>query len=374
MTDNQITNGDFELGDFTGWILTGGCIYECTIIGDGAHSGTYKAWIGYNGCSNCSCEISQTLVNETPVEQVLEFSMWVTCHCSGGTRNIYVLVTYTDESTTLIENETTWDEWEKVDMTANLASGKTIKSIAIYTSRCSYSLDDVSLLTASVTVSVDTQTVTDLVPPTHATFHGEVEGTGGIDVTKVGFDYKYEGDDDWISIVDDVTEVIPYSFSKEIINRIYYKKFSYRAKAFADGKWHYGWVLYYESCFMNIANATRSHCFERILNLKISQTVDVATRPVPTREDGEVVDTGTYVIHALQVTFDSRLTDAEKTVIQAMLDDHLTITLYLGNWTFSDGWFVSKGVVWEYVSDDELNIRPWKCSFNLIFESVAYAP
>jgi hypothetical protein len=171
-------------------------------------------------------------------------------------------------------------------------------------------------------------------------------------------------------------EAIPATENSTGVGQIIFEWIAVRKVASAgEEPEHSTWgIAEHSGVTCNIANVTRNLNFERVLNLKISQTVDVATRPVPTREDGEVVDTGTYLIHPLQVTFDSRLTDAEKTVIQAMLDDHLTITLYLGNWTFSDGWFVSKGVVWEYVSDDELNIRPWKCSFNLIFESVAYVP
>lgn len=208
---------------------------------------------------------------------------------------------------------------------------------------------------------------------TSVTLNGEITNIGGANCDERGFEWGTEHEvytDDWTEIGTFGVGTFNYNLTELISGKTYY----YRAKAHNSAGWGYGQEIIFVLQFMNLLNASRNHCFERVLNLKISQTVDVATRPVPTREDGEVIDTGTYLIHPIQVTFDSRLTDAEKTVIQAMLDDHLTITLYLGNWTFSDGWFVSKGVVWEYVSDDELNIRPWKCSFELIFESVTYTP
>jgi hypothetical protein len=131
-----------------------------------------------------------------------------------------------------------------------------------------------------------------------------------------------------------------------------------------------------QTCLYNIY---RSQCFERMLNLKVSQSVDVAVRPVPTREDGEVIDTGTYLLHPIVVSFDTRLTNAEKIIVQALLDDHvhifLSLTDYEGNeWIFSDGWFEKKDINWEYVTDNDATERPWKCTINLIFESVAYTP
>jgi hypothetical protein len=108
-----------------------------------------------------------------------------------------------------------------------------------------------------------------------------------------------------------------------------------------------------------------------MLNLKVSQSVDVAVRPVPTREDGEVIDTGTYLLHPIVVSFDTRLTNAEKIIVQALLDDHVHIFLSLTDYEGNE-W--KKDINWEYVTDNDATERPWKCTINLIFESVAYTP
>jgi hypothetical protein len=106
-------------------------------------------------------------------------------------------------------------------------------------------VDDVSLISNEIVISVLTEEATDLVLPERATLHGKVTFIGEVNVTKVGFDYKYDDEEDWISVVADVTEITsPYSFSNHTLNARMYRKMSYRAKAFAFNKWFHGWVEY----------------------------------------------------------------------------------------------------------------------------------
>lgn len=138
----QITNGGFETGDFTGWTKTGDCPGKCQIRSLHPHSGSYEAFIQYDW--GCGCGIEQTLANETPVECVSAFSVWL-YRLAGGA--IYILVTYTDDSTTFISQDYGAFVWNQLDMLSDLTVGKTIKSIRFYryTDGNVWYIDDVTL-------------------------------------------------------------------------------------------------------------------------------------------------------------------------------------------------------------------------------------
>lgn len=97
---------------------------------------------------------------------------------------------------------------------------------------------------------------------------------------------------------------------------------------------------------------------ELIIRWFESQNWDVARRDVPMRTSGEVVDDDSYLVHAKTITITCRLSDAEKTSLDAIIDDGSISTFCT-----SDG-------VWDYLvwvgADSEYEyrvfdgtVRPW---------------
>jgi hypothetical protein len=242
---NPIINGGFELDLSAGWNdLYAGTIRDASEH----HTGSYSAKFPNSSGS----AIYQTF---SPVEQtdITTFEMYFkTSNFSPaygfGAWILYEGWTPGDGNPahhTVIEIYTQLS-WSQFDLMSRLESykGKVIGIQLQSVGAADYWVDDVYLEYSSITISVDSQAATDYIASTKATLHGTVSGTAGVNITKVGFDYKDEGDPDWTSIVTDVTEVIPYIFSQKITGRNYYEKFSFRAKVYAEGEWHYGWVLY----------------------------------------------------------------------------------------------------------------------------------
>jgi len=104
--------------------------------------------------------------------------------------------------------------------------------------------------------------------------------------------------------------------------------------------------------------------FERILDISIEQSCDVALRNVPLKSTGEIMDTGTYLLHTLTLEFTTRLSDDEKTTIETIFTSHDKVDVYLGEWMFT-GWLRKPDIVYEYESN-----RPWRA--RLIFDIYTY--
>lgn len=109
-----------------------------------------------------------------------------------------------------------------------------------------------------------------------------------------------------------------------------------------------------------------------VLGVSIEQSCDVALRDVPLRTVGEVMDTGTYLIHTLTLTLTMRLSDADKTTLESVFISHAEATVYLedddGNyWTFT-GWFKDKDIVYEFETN-----RPWKVELTFDIYTYSYS-
>lgn len=127
----QITNGGFETGDSTGWTVIG------TILVDtyNPHSGTYRAW-----GQTLAASVEQDTANPVPQECFSlssVFSFWFLgsydeCVLVGTLAT--VTITYTDDTQTIVNHETTLEEhgvWAEVDLKSSVQAGKTIKHVKI---------------------------------------------------------------------------------------------------------------------------------------------------------------------------------------------------------------------------------------------------
>ena len=142
----QITNGGFETGDFTGWTYDP----SNTGIWGEAHSGSYAAWIRYDSCASIGYWIKQAFATPIPVECVKSFSLWITGWCSGYNAIARVHVNYDDGTETVKDFSVGWyyvvDFIQCSSLKTVLVAGKKIVSILIEADTCDISVDDVSLV------------------------------------------------------------------------------------------------------------------------------------------------------------------------------------------------------------------------------------
>ena len=104
-----------------------------------------------------------------------------------------------------------------------------------------------------------------------------------------------------------------------------------------------------------------------------SQLSEVAIRKVPTRSDGDIVDTDTYVLKPKRISTTIRLSDAEKATLQLIFDANASVTIAAvndaGTWTYT-AWFEDKPLFYQY-ADQKDATREWKA--NLKFVSATYS-
>jgi hypothetical protein len=144
-TGEQITNGGFETGDFTGWTVVDAPyspypprtaeVFDSS-SGITPYSGTYYAYF-LHSYGNPPTSISQDLVTACPVScfgasSVFELYVMGNYSVCGGGNVVNIIITYTDDSTTQVDYAVTSDvNWEHVDLKPYLEVGKTVKSIKI---------------------------------------------------------------------------------------------------------------------------------------------------------------------------------------------------------------------------------------------------
>lgn len=133
----QIENGGFETGDFTGWLN-----YEYAIQSNGAHGGSYYLRAYPAG------DVEQELAVPIPTSCIESFTFWVYLEGSGGEAEFTVVVTYTDDTYSIHSDiENTKDTWVQKTVTG-LTAGKTVKKIHVYGqwSANPHRIDDISLV------------------------------------------------------------------------------------------------------------------------------------------------------------------------------------------------------------------------------------
>jgi hypothetical protein len=108
------------------------------------------------------------------------------------------------------------------------------------------------------------------------------------------------------------------------------------------------------------------------------QISEVAIRDVPTRTAGALVDTGTYVLKNRKLKMTVRLTDAQKTMLQAIFDANANCTITAKcetgvaypRWTYT-AWFKNKKLEWRYRKEGS-NIVEWLTDLEFICTTFAY--
>jgi hypothetical protein len=126
----QIVNGGFEKGDFTGWVVSG----PASVINYFQHSGLYSA----RAPVNTVVSIEQNLLNNVPSECLKPTSIFLLWFlgfygCVAGTV-LRVYIKYTDATQTIVEHTTTPDEsgfWIEINLKPYVEAGKTVNSIKI---------------------------------------------------------------------------------------------------------------------------------------------------------------------------------------------------------------------------------------------------
>jgi hypothetical protein len=129
----QVVNGEFETGDFTGWTTTLAPIIKTIYGGLGPYHGTYFVYF------DPGCAVAQDFATPIPVScfdpegtnlDLAWFGYYHSCSMEGTT--IKVRLTYTDDTYTDVESaETTIMDWALLDLKPFLVAGKTLKSIKV---------------------------------------------------------------------------------------------------------------------------------------------------------------------------------------------------------------------------------------------------
>jgi len=145
----QITNGGFETGDFTGWTATG----DWVVSWEWAHSGLYGAMI-LTYYETVSGTLRQNFATSIPVAcftATSAFEIWAIA-LSGCIPSITVQkieIIYTDDSVTEIDlSGLSPGIWTRIDLKSVLQSGKTVKAIQIVVDAydAGLAVDDCSLV------------------------------------------------------------------------------------------------------------------------------------------------------------------------------------------------------------------------------------
>jgi hypothetical protein len=149
ISGEQVTNGGFETGDFTGWINSNWSIHVRAVGCDDPygnvgcpHTGDYSA-ISYSSLG----VLHQDFVTPIPVRCIQSFGFWIQAKGGDEGKPFTVTLAYTQGSPTII-NLTADAIWAYIDLLGSCEAGKSVVSIEITYQNSSYvcNLDDVSLI------------------------------------------------------------------------------------------------------------------------------------------------------------------------------------------------------------------------------------
>lgn len=125
------------------------------------------------------------------------------------------------------------------------------------------------------------------------------------------------------------------------------------------------------SCGILISNSGGS-LYSHAIDWRERQACRVAVRDVPLRTTGSFVDVGTYTLRNRRLNITIRLTDANKTTLQAIFDAVALVTITVRGWTYT-GWFERKPIIYEYSVNNSGN-REWVAEMEFVLSSFSYSP
>lgn len=141
----QITNGGFEIGDFTGWTTTGSAF-----VAEGApHTGIYGCLLDdYPILPSIEQDILALKGYSIPVSDISSMTLWA--YIDSGSGDFIVLITYSDASTTSIPLNTILGSYEQFNLLPYLDASKSVSkmNISLPATGMSFKIwfDDVSLM------------------------------------------------------------------------------------------------------------------------------------------------------------------------------------------------------------------------------------
>lgn len=162
LNGEQMTNGDFETGDLTGYTSGG------TVIVDtgGKHTGVYGCLLDdYPILPWIEQDIATLKGASIPVDGMISFSLWALM--DSGTGAFTVIITYSDATTTSIPLVAT-AVYQQFNLLPYLTAGKQVSKIKIQTTNTGMSFkvwfDDISLLYEGAHTVIDRVKVIDAMP------------------------------------------------------------------------------------------------------------------------------------------------------------------------------------------------------------------
>jgi len=129
---------------------------------------------------------------------------------------------------------------------------------------------------------------------------------------------------------------------------------------------------------MTIEDSYRSLNIWHVIRINQNQDCASAIRPVPRRQESEIVDIGTWIMTTMTLEITSRLSDAERTTLEQIFDDEAEITITLiSGWAFK-GWFRNKNINFEYCVTDNPEggtiLRNWRVDMTFDIYLISYTP
>ena len=113
-----------------------------------------------------------------------------------------------------------------------------------------------------------------------------------------------------------------------------------------------------------ISNSGGTLTMNAIIDWREKQVFDVAIREVAKRDAGAVVDDSTFSINPKIITIKTRLSSAEKTTLQAIIDAVELATFIGGSWSYTV-WIKTRQPRYKYVVNDG-TLRPWETSISMV--------
>jgi hypothetical protein len=152
-SSEQIINGDFEYGNFTGWADHGDTWQM--ISSDDPHSGSYCAINGSLGL-----DLNQMLVTPIIIENISSFTVWIKCAVSDGIM-LEFFVNDTDYEYYFSDLSPTWTQYDLklILLSLNITISEQFEGIEFnnYGDELNIALDDLTLSDLPFPVSLDIQ-------------------------------------------------------------------------------------------------------------------------------------------------------------------------------------------------------------------------